>query len=222
MNQKPTIETLSAYIDGELDPEEMQAVEEALEKDQAAADELARLMVLNEMLTGAYDDALKGPIPLRAAQPLQQQTQSGAKVLPNEPKGGLSRHHARHFYAIAASFVVAVLAFPAGFFTSEKLHDAEMAKIERELQADRTVMASALSEALEKRLSGDPVNWHNSETGSRGHVTPIRTFQNSDGSWCREYREEANVLGEAEVRRAIACRSDSGEWQNRLLALGNS
>lgn len=222
MNPNPTIEALSAYIDGELDPEEMQAVEEALLEDPSAADELARLMILNEMLTDAYDDALKGPIPLRVIRSLQQQEQSGSKTRPNESKGDNRHRHARYSYAIAASLVVAVLAFPAGFFVSKKLHDAELARLESQLQADRTAMASALSEALEKRLSGVPVEWHNSESGSSGYVIPIRTFQNSDGSWCREYREKANVLGEIEVRRAIACRSESGEWQNRLLAVGNS
>ena len=52
-----------------------------------------------------------------------------------------------------------------------------------------------------------------------GSGTPIRTFQNSDGDWCREYRQQSNLLGSIESRRAIACRSAAGDWENRLLAL---
>lgn len=222
MNIPLTTQTLSAYIDGELDPEQMKAVEEALEEDRLAREELERLIALNDLMTEAYDVALKSPVPLRTAKPLQRNEDS-------EPAGAAAnsmiarkRLHTRYIGAIAASLLIAVLAFPAGFLMSESRHETEMARFEAQIEADRSAMASAMSEALEKRLSGVPVEWRNPKTGSAGSVTPIRTFQNRDGSWCREYREVSTISGRNETRHAIACRSNAGEWRNKLLAVGDS
>jgi anti-sigma factor RsiW len=210
-----TTDLLSAYIDGELDSEKMKAVESALETDRPARKKLARLTALNAMLSDAYDTALKGPVPLRTARPLRGTGAGGPAV-------ERARLHRRYIGAVAASLAIALLAFPAGFMMSDRFHQVEMARLETQLEADRSAMAGAMSEALEKRLSGVAVRWQNSETGSAGSVTPIRTFQNSDGRWCREYREEKTLLGHIETHRAIACRSTAGAWKNRLLAVGDS
>ena len=43
----------------------------------------------------------------------------------------------------------------------------------------------ALDSALESRVSGAAVSWHNAETGNYGSVTPLATFRATNGSYCQ-------------------------------------
>ncbi len=36
-------------------------------------------------------------------------------------------------------------------------------------------------------MSGQTVSWENPDSGRRGNITPVRTFKNRSGQWCREY-----------------------------------
>ena len=63
---------------------------------------------------------------------------------------------------------------------------------------DRQLMAAAFNTALDTQISGGSVTWQNPASGSRGSITPLRTFRTADGRWCREYGQEIDG------RRAVA------------------
>lgn len=74
---------LSAYLDGELDPAEAEAVEQRLANDPSAQAELDALMEADAMALEQYDAQLNDPVPFALAQmikntpldePAQQQT----------------------------------------------------------------------------------------------------------------------------------------------------
>ncbi|HMB77615.1 MAG TPA: RT0821/Lpp0805 family surface protein [Kiloniellaceae bacterium] len=67
--------------------------------------------------------------------------------------------------------------------------------------------------------SGDAFGKPAPASGSRGAATPIRSFRNSDGQWCREYRQVTMTAGGETLRHGIACRSHDGDWQARVIAL---
>lgn len=81
-------------------------------------------------------------------------------------------------------------------------------------QRDQFAMQKATMTALERSKSNATINWSNPDTGNMGTVTPTRTFQMVDGSYCREYTSMVEVAGESEILYGTACRQTDGSWKN--------
>jgi len=64
-------EKLSAFLDGELSPQDMLEVESALEKDTALQAEFVSLMQANDALTKYFDQQLSDPVPLDLAKAIE-------------------------------------------------------------------------------------------------------------------------------------------------------
>jgi surface antigen len=73
--------------------------------------------------------------------------------------------------------------------------------------------AAALQEALEQATSRDTRRWRSGS--SSGAVTPLRTFQVSDGRYCREFLEVVLASGQEAPAygKGTACRSRAGLWE---------
>ncbi|MEI2783355.1 MAG: RT0821/Lpp0805 family surface protein [Candidatus Competibacter sp.] len=82
--------------------------------------------------------------------------------------------------------------------------------------ADEAVIQKALTQGLEKELSGTRVAWRNPDTGHQGEIVPIRTFQSENGQYCREFREFRTVAGSTYDQGGIACRQAEGVWKMRI------
>ena len=65
MMQKPSDETLIAYLDGELDTESRSEVESWLEADAELRDHVAALAASAEALRAAFEPVLHEPVPER-------------------------------------------------------------------------------------------------------------------------------------------------------------
>lgn len=80
-------------------------------------------------------------------------------------------------------------------------------------EADRMNMRAARSESLESGFTGESSGWSNPDTGNSGQVTPVRTYQNASGQYCREFQQEITIGGETEQGFGTACRQANGSWQ---------
>lgn len=224
MTTKPTSKTLSAYLDGELGAEDVAAIEEALREHPAVRDELEQLRALDALLCDTGRGLMKEPLPIDLVSSVHQQV-FGARPGKTDESGSASplRPWLRlRASAAAAALIAGLLAFPAGYYLSSAQQDERLAELRSQIEADRLAFAQFVAEALERHLSGETVAWRNVQSGSSGSVTPVRTFRNANGEWCREYREEVNLAEEYRARRAIACRSSEGRWRTRLIAAEES
>jgi surface antigen len=79
--------------------------------------------------------------------------------------------------------------------------------------ADREKAHAAASQALESVPSGQNVAWRNPDSGNSGVVTPVRTYQISNGQYCREYTQTINIGGEKHQSYGTACRQPDGSWK---------
>jgi surface antigen len=80
-------------------------------------------------------------------------------------------------------------------------------------RADHLTMERTTQQTLEMAPSGQSASWRNPDSGNAGTVTPIRTVQRSDGSFCREYQQSVTVGGRTEQAYGIACRQPDGSWR---------
>ena len=80
-------------------------------------------------------------------------------------------------------------------------------------QRDRQIAAETAQRSLETMPTGSPSSWSNPDTGNSGTVTPTRTYQQSDGTYCREYTQEVVVEGRRQQAYGTACRQADGSWK---------
>jgi surface antigen len=78
--------------------------------------------------------------------------------------------------------------------------------------SDVSVAARLMQTTLEQAPDGVTRRWTNDQTGSRGEITPLRTFATEDGVFCREYREELAVGGTTGRFYHTACRDEAARW----------
>lgn len=186
-------ETLSAFLDGELTPAEMEQVRTRLAEDSALADRLAELSAVDELVSERAHAIDERPLPSEVQRMLAEDDAKpeSAQVIPF-PLWRRARQALNAQTGIAAAIA---LAFGFGL--------AEVTDNFGNPQADAF---QPVAERLETLPSGT------SETLPDGReMTPRLTFVNRDGQHCRQYR----VTGEGERSENIACRAqqtDNG-WE---------
>ena len=78
-------------------------------------------------------------------------------------------------------------------------------------------MGAADQHCVGKTLEAAPDNqtiaWRNPDANAAYTVTPVKTFQDRSGRYCREYTTEAVVGGRTEQVYGTACRQPDGSWQ---------
>lgn len=80
-------------------------------------------------------------------------------------------------------------------------------------RADMAHYQDASQRALETAQTGNEVAWQNPDSGNRGTITPTRTFQRANGTYCREYNQTIYIGGEAHQGHGTACRQPDGTWK---------
>lgn len=80
-------------------------------------------------------------------------------------------------------------------------------------QRDREYAAQTTHRALERQPTGQAATWQNPDSGHSGTVTPTRTFQQTDGTYCREFQQTVVVQGEQQEAYGTACRQADGSWK---------
>jgi surface antigen len=79
-------------------------------------------------------------------------------------------------------------------------------------RADQIAMQRNAQVALETNRTNQGSTWVNPDTGHSGTLTPVQTYQNPEGQYCREYVQTVNVGGQSQQAYGTACRQPDGSW----------
>jgi len=79
-------------------------------------------------------------------------------------------------------------------------------------RADQAYMQQSAQRSLETLPSNQTGTWVNPDSGNTGSLTPTQTYQ-SNGRYCREYRQTVVINGTEEEAYGTACRQPDGTWQ---------
>jgi surface antigen len=79
-------------------------------------------------------------------------------------------------------------------------------------EVDRQMIQQTSYIAFEKMPSGVASTWSNPNTGNSGTVTPMRTYQTSNG-YCREFQTTINVGRQVQNAYGTVCRQPDGSWK---------
>jgi len=217
--------TLIAYVDGELDSQTACEVEAKLSDDLEAQKFVERLRELAALSRVAFNDTLHEPVPqhlrdaitatLAQTAPATTPTAEG-NVVAFSPRPPAHWHKA---LPLAAAFAGLFLGLGGGFQYSETSTQKAMQLASMSMMQDQVAMDAALNKALEVNLSGNELAWQNPDSNRSALFTPVRTYQDKSGKYCREYRKDVTATGQTETTYGLACRTDEGTWKTRYLIL---
>lgn len=80
-------------------------------------------------------------------------------------------------------------------------------------EEDQQQAYSTAQQSFEYQPSGTTSSWSNPDSGNSGTVTPTRTYQATDGNYCREYQSTVTIDGRTEYVTGTACRNQDGTWR---------
>lgn len=80
-------------------------------------------------------------------------------------------------------------------------------------ESDRMMMDRTSQASLEHTQTGSTSTWRNPDTGHSGSVTPTKTYQTADGTYCREFEQYVTINGEEQKATGTACRQPDGSWR---------
>lgn len=212
------LETLVSYADGQLSANETRRVEAQLAEDAEARETVRQLRESAALLRAAFNEPINEPVPARVLEAINSTVAEQAVVAQGPGRGPLHRWPP----ALAASVAFLLLGLGGSYFLADYRVGQELSRIELVRLADKQAQEAALFEALEKNISGQTVAWENPDSGRRGSVTPVRTFKNRQGQWCREYAASEAYGVDQESRRAIACRQPEGIWKTRMVLISDN
>jgi surface antigen len=194
---------LIQYVDGELDFRTSAEIEAAIAEDAELRDRVQVLRESAAALSVAFNHVMYEPMPVLTAK--RRRSWPG-----------------RWGALMAASLMALVLGTVAGHFVTLSTLMTELAdvieagRIAQIARANADAENLAFMRALETKVSGSTVDWQNPDTGNGVRVTPVRTFRNQGGQYCREFqRVRFGSTGEARDQ-GIACRVGAGEWATRM------
>jgi surface antigen len=78
---------------------------------------------------------------------------------------------------------------------------------------DKQLAAQNAQKAFESSKSGQTSVWNNPDSGNSGSITPTRTYQLANGTYCRQYEQTITVGGEQHQAYGTACRQPDGTWK---------
>src|SRR5262249_33280783 len=78
---------------------------------------------------------------------------------------------------------------------------------------DHRLATEAADRGPETGPSRQSVAWRNADSGHAGAVTPVRTYQSTGGTYCREYQTTVTIEGRQERGHGTACREPDGSWK---------
>jgi anti-sigma factor RsiW len=202
MNETIPFETLSAYVDGELDDAGAAAVERAMAADTRLRDRVREIRETDATLRAALGGPLRDRVPPRLLSAIDDGF--GARRRRRLPRFALP---------IAASIAAVVVLGAVGYRLHEAQLDAAKEAVIAAQARERAVLTATINHVLETVVSGKSVAWEVPETGVRGAVTPIRTYRSTSGHWCREYRVQEEAASKTTDQRGVACRTGDKEWR---------
>ena len=203
MNQKFDERTLSAYVDGELDPETMRDVEIFVE-----TDDHARTYVVNAVKTTARLRSLTNAVMS------EEVPQHLVEAIRSEPeKKQRAKIKVQPFFRMAA----AILLVLGGFVTGSILQRGGNQQVPLLSAPLAAQYGHVVDQALEYNLSGTPRQWQAPEGSVIVMVTPVKTYRDKDGLYYREYRLEVSASQERRQINGLAYRTAGGKWKTKAV-----
>ncbi len=211
MNQQPRVwaeSLLVAYVDGQLDAAQTQAVEEALHDDAEARAIVGVLRASGSAVKQAYDEALERPLPAGLRDLFADVRPEAAMPAANVAAFRPRRAAIQRLLPLAASFAALLVGFGAGYVSF-----GDRAGFTPAGEDPRgELYLAALQRALDTPGDGIGQDYADVASGISGKVTVIGPIATANLGTCREFRHDAVSSSKTATNFGIACPGTAGSW----------
>jgi hypothetical protein len=223
-------ELLVAYVDKELPPAQMAAVEVALMQNGAARETVRQLRLSAAAAAHAYDAALN-ELPDRLL------LAAGARKPPPAPQMGPRRQieprrpgvRLRRLLPLAATFAALAIGLASGYeLRAMGIGVAGPERAEGYAPAaapPADLLAAAFESALLPALDGGAEGQafaYAGKAGERGRIELAGRFTTRFGAQCREFTRSESRDGVSSRAGGLACRGADGSWNVLLMPVAGS
>jgi len=206
-----TDELIMAYVDGELEEDLSRQVKEAIEKRPELLQQAQMFRDSGTMLKGVYDSPLHETIPERLIKTVKGSRQESPWLR--------IRNLLRSFMQIptwlpahGVAFILILLFGGAmGYLGSGMISP-------RNGSFPFLLTSEGFSRGMERTISGQTFTLD----GRSIQVTPIATFVDKSGRYCRQYELMSKKGGRIKVAQGVAFRKQSGTWQMWIFVVSES
>lgn len=234
------INTLVAYVDGELDTEAAKLVERSLADDAEARQTAGLLRETAALVRAAHNHVVHEAVPDRLLDLIEDAAETdryAAEAVPErlvsmileapESQTAEQRPESRRTAVIpmarrrsvaAVAMAAAVGAVMLGSFYAGQYGILGDPSGTHGINQVRAVSAmndpyreAAFQEALENKKSQEAVVWENPETGVGGAIIPVKTYRRDDGTFCRAFRTIDVAARPTQPNFGVACRGSGPE-----------
>ena len=204
-----TDEKLMAYVDGELDDLETKEVREALCTNIEAQERVELFRESTSLLQGVYDAPFHEEVPMHLIDGItgfKNEEDSRLRFL-DCIVSWLQAGSWQPVHALAFSMIL-MIGIGTGWFAAGLSRP--------ELTAYSPIFQGGdFSLGLETTVSGMSFN----VDGQHARVTPISTFLDKHGHYCRQYEVVQQENGSGLPSHGVACRTLAGDWLTRVTRL---
>ena len=211
MNQQPRVwaeSLLVAYVDGQLDRAQTQAVEEALRDDAEARAIVGVLRASGTAVKRAYDEAMERPLPTGLRDLFSDVAADAAgptaKIVAFPPR----RPAIQRLLPLAASVAALLIGLGAGYATFGNRGTFTPAGED----PSGELYLAALQRALNSPGIGVGQDYADKAAGVSGKVTVVGPVATAHLGDCREFRHDAVSNADTATSFGIACPGAAGSW----------
>ncbi|WP_434054633.1 MAG: hypothetical protein RDA78_07105 [Roseibium sp.] len=200
-------EDIGRLLDRELTEAEDAALRDAITQSEGGEDLLRDMAADNALL----QSAVSASVPDHSMTRLQNAIDREFDKRDVAPRSRAQPFWSSPMVQVAASVVLVAGTFMFTAFWMQSRMDDAVASLAAHMETERVLLAQTVQEALETRVSGEPV--YIGQEGSWTDVlTPIKTYKSKSGHWCREYVRQTTFSGRDLTIQGTACRDENGTW----------
>ena len=79
-------------------------------------------------------------------------------------------------------------------------------------EQDKEALAERTQYSLQTAPNGQTTTWQSQNSTDSGSVTPLNSYRDASGRYCRDFRQTVSVDGQTETANGTACRNEEGNW----------
>lgn len=197
--KRVNVETLSCYLDGNLDFDTTVEISQLIEEDPTVQQQVIKLLKAECLLKAYGKSVQEESVPKELVE----------VVTPQEKKHNIRQ---LRFFQPFLRIAVVMVVFVTGFLVARINHTEAVSQSSVFPEIPAT-LAMTVNRVLEFEKSGTVYLWNSEDKTVSATITPVKSYRGNDGQYYRYYMIDLRQDGTKKTMKGIAHRQGKAEWK---------